>query len=104
MLSASKDCIERVIVLNTVMKALATLAIEKTLLGIGKPVYDTVTNRLYEKYHCYTSDCFKKPEYLKAVLKELYGDSYDEIVNSIQEELKEVTYDKKIEMFLQVLL
>jgi hypothetical protein len=86
------------------MKALVTLAIEKTLLGIGKPVYDAVTNRLYKKYHCYTSDCFEKPEYLKAVLKELYGKSYNEIVNSIQEELKEVTSNKKIETFLQVLL
>ncbi len=86
------------------MKALVALAIEKTLLGIGKPVYDTVRNRLYKKYHCYTSDCFDKPEYLKAVLKELYGESYNEIVNSIQKELKEVTYNKKIGTFLQVLL
>jgi len=86
------------------MKALVILAIEKTLLGIGKPVYDKVTERLYKKYHCYTTDCFEKPEYLKAVLKELYGKSYNEIINSIREELEEFIYNKKIETFLQVLL
>jgi hypothetical protein len=89
---------------NAVMKALVTIAIEKTLLGMGKPVYDAVTTRLYKQYRCHTSDCFEKPEYLRTVLKELYGRSYNEIVNSIQEELQEVISNKKIEMFLQVLL
>lgn len=91
------------IVPNPVMKALVTLAIEATLLDVGKSVYDTVTTRLYKKYDCYTSDCFEKPEYLREVLKELYAKSYNEIVNSIQEELKEINNNKKIETFLQVL-
>jgi|SRR5579864_5094366 len=89
---------------NTIMKALATFAIQKTLLGIGRPVYDKVTSRLYEKYHCYVPDCFERPEYLKEILKELYGKSYNEILNSIKEELKEVISDKRITTFLQVLL
>jgi len=87
-----------------VLKALAILSIEKTLLGIGKPVYEKVVNRLYKKYHCYIPDCFEKPEYLKVVLKELYGESYNEIINSIQQELSEFAYKKRIEIFLQVLL
>ena len=92
------------LVSNTVMKALVTFAIQKTLLGIGKPVCDKVTNSLYEKYNCYTPDCFEKPEYLKAILKELYGKSYKEILNSIKEELKEVISDKRIKTFLQALV
>ncbi len=86
------------------LKALATLAIEKTLLGMGKEVYEKVVDGLYEKYHCYIPDCFEKPEYLKAMLKDLYGESYNEIVKSIEQQLKEVTENKKIETFLQVLL
>jgi hypothetical protein len=85
-------------------KALVTLAIEKTLFDIGKPAYETIVDVLYKKYHCYIPDCFEKPEYLKAVLKELCGESYNEIVNSIKQELKVGTENKKIEMFLQVLL
>ena len=51
------------------LKALVGLVIEKTLLDIGKPVYEKVTDSLYKKYHCYIHDCFEKPEYLKAVLR-----------------------------------
>ncbi len=86
------------------MKVLATLAIEKTLLGMGEAVYDKVAGELYEKYHFYIPDCFEKPEYLKTVLKDLYGESYNEIINSIKRELDEFVYNKKIETFLQVLL
>ncbi len=85
------------------MKALTVLAIEKTLLDIGKPVYETAVDMLYRKYHCYIPDCYEKPEYLKDVLRRLYGVSYNEIVNSIGQELKEFTNQKRIEMFLQVL-
>jgi hypothetical protein len=86
------------------MKAIVTLAIEKTLLNVGKAEYETVAYVLYEKYHCYIPDCFEKPEYLKEVLRELYGKSYNEIIKSIEQELKEVVENKKIETFLQVLL
>ena len=85
------------------MKALVTLAIEKMLLDMGKPVYDTVVDRLYKKYHCYIPDCFEKPEYLKDVLKDMYGPSYHAIINSIEKQLYEFAYKKRIETFLQVL-
>ncbi len=89
---------------DNAMKALVTLAIEKTLLDLGEPVYDKVVGTLYKKYRCLLPDCFEKPEYLNAVLKELYVESYNEIVNSIQQELKEFVDNKRIERFLQVLL
>ncbi len=86
------------------MKALATLAIEKTLLDIGKPEYETVIDRLYKKYHCYIPDCFEKPEYLKVVLKDLYGASYKVIIDSIEQKLKGFTHDKRTDVFVHVLL
>jgi len=86
------------------MKALTTIVIGKTLLEMGTPVYDKVARRLYEKYHCYIPDCFEKPEYLKEVLKELYGASHKVIIYSIENELKEFTNDKKTESFLQILI
>ncbi len=86
------------------MKALTTIAIAKTLLDKGTPIYEKVTYMLYEKYHCYIPDCFEKPEYLKEVLKELYGASHKVIVYSIEQELKEFIPDKKTERFLQIIL
>lgn len=88
---------------DKIMKGLTALAIEKTLLGIGKPVYQTVVDMLYKKYQCHIPDCYETPEYLQTVLKELYGKSYDEIVESIQKELKEFSDKKGIEKFLHVL-
>ena len=93
----------QMLVSSTVMKALVTFAIQKALLGIGKPVYEKVTNRLYEKYYCYIPDCFENPKYLKTILQELYGKSYNGILKSIGEELKEVVSDTRIKAFLQVL-
>jgi len=79
------------------------LAIERALLDIGKPTYDEVIHDLYKKYHCYLTDCYENPEYLNVVLKELHGNSYRVIVESISKELEEFAYKKPVENFLKVL-
>ena len=86
------------------MKALTTIIIGKALLEIGTPVYDKVASRLLEKYHCYIPDCFEKPEYLREVLKELYGASHKVITYAIEKQLSEFVYKKNTETFLTVLL
>jgi len=86
---------------DNIMKALVALVIEKVLLDIGEAVYETVVATLYKKYHCYIPSCYEKPECLKAVLKELYGTSYNEIINSIEEQLREFRHNKEINVFLQ---
>jgi hypothetical protein len=87
---------------NLVQKGLVTLVIEMTLLEIGKPTYEKVVHDLYIKYHCYLSDCYKHPEYLSEILKELYGNAHDVIVAKINKQL-EFSYQKPIEKFLKVL-
>lgn len=89
---------------SDVMKALTALAIEKTLTEMGKPVYEKVANSIYKKYQSYIPDCYEHPEYLKEVLKDLYGNAYDVIVSSIEGQLYEFAYKKKMETFLTVLL
>jgi len=86
-----------------ISKALVTLAIEKTLINMGKPVLDEVTHRLFANYKCYIPDCHEHPEYLKNVLEELYGDCYNTIVESIKENLGELTTKKSIKNFLTVI-
>lgn len=88
---------------GNVKKIPVTLAIEKTLLDMEEPAYEKVVCMLNEKYHCLLSDCLEKPQYLKAVLKEVHRGSYNEIVNSIREKLKDITYNKEVKEFLQVL-
>jgi len=86
-----------------IKKALVTLYVEKTLLDIGKPVYEKVTRLLYTKYHCYLPDCYEHPEYLNSILKKLVGNSSKVIVDSITRQLEEFNHYDKIKRFLDVI-
>ncbi|TLY07271.1 MAG: hypothetical protein E6K83_05915 [Thaumarchaeota archaeon] len=88
---------------DLVHKAIVCLAIEMALIEIGKPIYDKVLNDLFEKYHCYLTDCYEHPEYLNEVLKGLYGNSHQVIIKSIKKQLEEFSYKKPIEKFLQAI-
>ncbi|TLX68670.1 MAG: hypothetical protein E6L02_00065 [Thaumarchaeota archaeon] len=68
-------------------KALVSLSVERTLLKIGKPVYDKVVKQLSREYDCYLPDCYEHPEYLNKVLKKIFGNSYIPIVEAIKNEL-----------------
>jgi hypothetical protein len=88
---------------NEIKKALVTLCIEKVLVEMGKPVLEEVTRRLDRNYKCYIPDCYEHPEFLKSILKELYGDSHNVIVDSIRKYLDEFRYEESIQRFVQVL-
>ena len=80
-----------------VYRALAVLAIEKTLLDIGKPVYETVIRMLNDNYHCNLPECYEHPEYLSEILKKIYGNSHIEIIKSINKQLEEYSYREPME-------
>ena len=86
-----------------IKKALVTLAIEKTLIEFGKPALEKVSDRLFEEYHCYIPDCYRKPEYLSKVLKDLFGNSHTVIVESIGKRLAEFASQEPIKNFLSKL-
>jgi len=86
------------------MKSLLSLAIEKTLLQIGKPEYERVLNRLKEDHKCSLADCYDNPEYLKRVLNDLFGKSYDCVLESIKENLGELKSEESIQKFLAVMI
>jgi hypothetical protein len=88
---------------EVVNKGLAVLAIENTLLEIGKPAYDYVVDMVNKEYHCGLTDCYEHPEYLSAVLKELFGSSHIDIVNSIKKQLEEFSNKKPIGRFVETL-
>lgn len=81
-------------------KALVVLAIEKTLLEVGRPTYDEVLGKLHENYGCYLSDCYEHPEYLSKILKDLYGPCHVPIINSIKKYLAEVSIQEDIAKFI----
>jgi len=85
---------------NEIRKALVTVSVEQVLHDIGTPTYEKVIHQLYQEYHCYLPDCFEHPEYLNKILKQLFGNSYLTIVDSIKNRLKDFSSQKSINDFL----
>jgi hypothetical protein len=85
---------------DKMQKALVTLAIEQALIEFNNASFEIVTSKLLSDFECYLLDCYKNPEYLKKTLVDLYGDSYNIIVESIKQHLGEYVTRKGISKFL----
>ena len=88
---------------NQMKKTMIMLALKNTLLELGIEEYDKVVDLLQKDHSCTLEDCYQNPEYLKRVLKNLYGDSYRDILNSLSENMKSVLSQESIKEFLEVL-
>ncbi len=84
-------------------KTMVTLALKNTLLELGVQEYDKVMSLLQKDYNSTLEDCYENPEFLKQILKDLFGDSYEDILSSLNENMKDISTQKDIKDFLQVL-
>ena len=80
-----------------------TISIEKALTEIGSPVSNEVSLRLKEDYNCDFADCLDHPEFLNKILKDLFGNSYQKIVDSIKKNLDGLSSNTQLENFLTVI-
>jgi len=80
-----------------------SIAIENALSNIGSPIANEVSVRLNEIYNCDFGDCLEHPEYLNNVLKQVFGQSYLHVVKLIQDQLANMSFNRPIESFLQVI-
>jgi len=88
---------------SKMLKSLVTASVEKALLEIGNFELDSVVYRLKENYNCEISDCLDHPEYLKQILCELFGNSHEVIIKSIQESFQKTNMEKPLVDFLDVI-
>jgi len=88
---------------NEVFKSVVAVSVEKALLEIGKFELDSVVYRLKENYNCEIYDCLDHPEYLKQILCELFGNSHEIILKSIQGSFKKTMMEQPLVNFLTVL-
>ena len=88
---------------DLIKKALVRVVSITRLLEIGKETYDKVVHDLYQKYHCYLPDCHDHPEYLNEILKDLYGNAHNVVVEKINKQLEEFSYHKSISHFVKIL-
>ena len=88
---------------NQMKKTMVMLALKNTLLELGIEEYDKVVDLLQNEHSCDLEDCYENPEYLKNVLKKLFGDSYRDILNSLSENMKNILSQQYVKEFLEVL-
>ena len=81
-------------------KMIVKSAIEHALLEIGTPTLEEVTRGLFNDHKCLISDCYENPEYLNAVLKDLFGSSHVTVVESIKNYLGTFASQGSIKDFL----
>jgi two-component system chemotaxis response regulator CheY/two-component system response regulator (stage 0 sporulation protein A) len=88
---------------NQMKKTMVTLALKNTLLELGIQEYDKVVSLLQKDYSCTLEDCYENPEYLRNILKDLFGDSYPDILSSLSENMKNILSQPSVKDFSQVL-
>lgn len=74
--------------------------IEKALMAMSTPDFEKVVSQLFEKHSCFLPDCYEKPQYLKEVLEELYGNASVTIVESIEKEIERQAAPKPLAEFM----
>jgi len=88
---------------NQMKKTMVTLALKNTLLELGIQEYDKIVSLLQKDYSCTLEDCYENPEYLRNILKDLFGDSYPDILNSLSENMKDILSQQSVKDFFQIL-
>lgn len=86
-----------------ISKALASYAVEQSLVEVGPTVLNLISNKIFEKHQCYIPDCYEHPEYLNAVLGGMSSTMHNMIVQLIRNQLEEFSYQEKIQNFLEKL-
>ena len=82
--------------------ALISVTIENALLKRGGfTLLDEVNSRLYMKFNSSISGCCDRPDYLKEILKEMFGEAHHELLKSISDNLAEFDYNGLISQFIK---
>lgn len=66
--------------------------IEVVLMKKGDVNHKLVLAKLNARYYCGIEKCLDHPEYLKDVMKEVYGNSYDQILDAIRLEVDKLEH------------
>jgi hypothetical protein len=84
-------------------KTIVTLAIKNTFLELGLEEFDKIVLMLQKDHNCTIEDCYDSPEFLKQVLQDLLGDSYNDVLSSLKENIKNISSHKSTDNFLDAL-
>jgi hypothetical protein len=77
--------------------------IEVVLMSKGNTKYNLVVAKLNSLYDCSIRDCCENPEYLKTILKEVYKEDYNSIIEEIKLQLDELVKEKDMSDFFKIM-
>ena len=77
--------------------------LEVVLMSKGNISYNFVVSKLNSLYDCSIRDCCENPEYLKTVLKEVYKEDYNSIIDESKSHLGDLVNEKDIAGFLKIM-
>ncbi len=77
--------------------------IEMVLMMRGNANYHLIVAKLSSLYSCSILKCCDHPDYLLTVLKEVYPEDYDSIIDEIKSHLGDLIREKDVEHFFRVL-
>ena len=77
-------------------RELVEVAVEHALVTMGSPELEKVKIMLKEKYDITIADSLDHPEYLKKVLSDLFGNAYQDILDTIYTVVEKKRKEKKI--------
>ena len=77
--------------------------LELVLMRKGDVNYHRVLAKLGSLYDCKITDCYDHPDYLKTVLKDVYGEDYDSVISQVRSYLGELENDPTIIAFFKIM-
>ncbi len=84
-------------------RELITVAVEHALLQMGTAELEMVEYQLKNDFNSTIGDCLEHPEYLKQVLKELFGYCCEDILSTVEYVVKGGNIDGQVKNFLTIL-
>ena len=84
-------------------KTQVSISVENTLREIGKFEFRKVLYMLKENYNASLSDCYDNPQFLKQTLKDLFGNSYNSIIATIEKNLDGLVLMEPVKEFLTIM-
>ncbi len=77
--------------------------LEVVLMSMGNTKYNLVVAKLNALYDSDIRECCEHPEYLKAVLKDVYKEDYDYIINEVKARLDDLVSAEDMTKFFNVM-
>jgi hypothetical protein len=81
---------------------MAGVVIAKALLKLGTPAYEKVFGMLQGHYATF-ADCYKNPELLSIILKQIFGEGYKAVIAEIKKESRTYKEHHPVAQFIKTL-